>query len=117
TSGSGFWGHITTVVNAAPGSYDYAFYPIHNDDWKGRFTTSPVMNRVFYESGIVKFSQYSHDGTPLFKDAYVIVPFPYLKYVLTKAVEFAGWTISGDPLDDDDFKKITLINFQAINWC
>lgn len=116
TTGSGFWGHIHDVVNEVGGPYDYAFYPVKNTGWQGFKTSSDIMNLMIYDAGMVKFSRYTKEAFSLTRDANVIVPFPYLKYVMQQAAAEVGWTINGDILDDADFEKVTLINFQSIHW-
>lgn len=110
-SGGGFWGHIHSVVDAAPGAYDYAFYPVINKSWSWEYGHTEVMNRMEYD-GQVHFSTV----TTKKDDANVIVPFPYLKYVLQQAVAQIGWRIEGDILSDPDFLKITMLNFKSIDW-
>jgi len=117
---TGFWGHVTGVMRGTagygPSGYDYAFFPIVNKSWPGIGNTD-IMNMVYLDD--------PYDGTFYLKpetgsigdgEANRIVPFPYLKYVMIQAAAYAGWTIAGSMLDDDDFKKIVLINFRAIDW-
>ena len=111
-SGNGFWPHITAVINAAPNSYDYAFYPVINHDF-GSKGDNKLINRCFWhQDGQVRFRQLSTDQ----KDINPIVPMPYLHYVLRKAIEHVGWTIQGEILDDTAFRKITMENTSAIDW-
>ncbi len=115
--GSDFASHITDVVNGTAGygtsGYDYAFYPVINRTWPGALLEPDIMNYVFYD-GYVKFGT---DQTPYNgRNPNRMIPFPYLKYILLKAFEFVGWKITGDVLDDVDFKKITMINFRTIFW-
>lgn len=118
--GNGFWGHIHSVINAAPGSigpgmngYDYAFYPLINKSFlSGNLDSSELVNNMVYTGGKVRFAQNTSDN----KGPNLIVPFPYLGYVLQKAVQQVGWRIEGDILNDPDFKKITIVNFTAILW-
>lgn len=116
TTGPGFWGHIHDVLNATPASYDYAFYPVINKEWAGYKTNAEIMNRVHYTGGQVQFSTHTKEGFSLSRDANVIVPFPYLKTVLLAAVAHVGWSIEGAILEDPDFVKTTLINFQSVHW-
>lgn len=111
---NGFWSHLYAVLNADPGSYDYAFYPVKNTDWPGFDYDINVMNCVYLDSGTVHMLEYFIQGGK--KDLNRVVPFPYLKYVMQQALSFVGWRIEGDILNDEDFKKVTMINFQAIDW-
>jgi hypothetical protein len=114
---TGFWSHIHKVIAAPAGygasGYDYAFYPVVNEDFGGNAGTD-VLNYMQWGTAV---------GRPLFtrlttdnRWCNLIVPFPYLKYVLLKAVELTGWTIEGDILNDPQFCKATMINSFCINW-
>jgi hypothetical protein len=118
-TGPGFWGHITTVARSNnPQDYDYCFFPVLNRAWGQQ----PADENGTYFSSIMNDIRY--DNVDLFfqgpyvtlKAIQTIVPFPWLHYVLKKAVESTGWTIEGEIFNDPDFLKICLINFQAINW-
>lgn len=117
TSGTGFWGHVRTVMLASPGygvsGYDYAFFPVINKSWPGKVDGADMMNKVYLDTGNFFLST---QLTTFNRDPNRIVPFPYLKYVLQKAVEHVGWRIQGNIMDDDDFKKIVMINYRAIDW-
>lgn len=115
-AGDGFWGHVHQVIDAPAGygtsGFDYAFYPVINKSFANH---SELMNNMAIDAGQPLMQK---EGTAIGYHANVnpIVPFPYLKYVLKKAVEHVGWNISGDALDDPDFIKATMVNFQAIDW-
>ncbi|MGN6477250.1 MAG: hypothetical protein ACTHKV_08490 [Flavipsychrobacter sp.] len=119
-NGSGFWGHIHKVIDAPAGygssGYDYAFYPVANDDftWTASTTTieSGVINNMQYGGGTVNFTHTGADN----RDANIITPFPYLKYVLERIAAYIGWQFQGDVLNDPQFLKITLENNRAIDW-
>lgn len=117
---SGFWQHVNDVLRAAPGSYDYAFYPVINRGWMVDETDSIlIMNNTVLAGGVPGILDVNFDlfGAETKAGINHIVPFPYLHFVLTKAAAAAGYVIDGDIFDDEDFKKITLINFHAIDWC
>lgn len=109
---SGFWAHIHQVVNAPVGAYDYAFFPVINKGWQGEHTKTEVMNSVEWSGGTVRFKTMTTDN----RDANVIVPFPYLHYVLKRAVSHVGWRMEGDVFSDPDFLAITMLNFNSIYW-
>jgi hypothetical protein len=112
---SGFWQHINDVVRAAPGSYDYAIYPVKNIGWLVEGTDSIlIMNNCVLDSGVPGILDQNFETKSGINH---IVPFPYLKFVLIKAAAAAGYTIDGTIMDDVDFQKITMINFHAIDWC
>ncbi len=112
TGGNGFWQHIHAVIDAPAASYDYAFFPVKNEAWDGEWANTDVMNFMQYSGGNAIFVKETTDE----RYANVIVPFPYLTYVLEKAVAHAGWKIEGNILADPDFRKITMLNFKSINW-
>jgi hypothetical protein len=111
SGGGGFWQHIHSVVDAPSGSYPYAFYPVINKEFKSAYDATEVVNCMEY-NGTVNFRQRTTDN----KGPAVIVPFPYLSFVLEQVLKHIGWSIEGDVLGDADFKKITLVNFHAIDW-
>lgn len=115
TTGPGFWGHVRDIMLATPGygvsGYDYAFFPVINKDWPGIEALAEIMNYIVVDGG----SFLVYDQVPDNNEPNRIVPFPYLKYVMIQAAAFAGWKISGDILDDEDFIKIVMLGFRAIN--
>lgn len=116
TSGPGFWGHMSTLVNSAPNADDYAIYPVINKSWpSGIVPNMDMMNDCDYHDGAVRLLPY-RVAPGFLLDITRIVPFPYLHLVMKRAVEYAGWTIEGDIFSDTDFLKVTMINGQAIDW-
>jgi hypothetical protein len=113
-NGNGFWGHIHKVIDNPVNSYDYAFYPVINKSFTNIKGSPSIMNNMFYNPSEdrVKFNHLTNDHA----DINIIVPFPYLHYVLNKAVAHVGWKVEGTILNDPDFLKITIVNFTGINW-
>jgi hypothetical protein len=120
-AGAGFWGHIHSVINALPGygtsGYDYTFFPCINNDWdpNGYVDLVNCMTPTG-PGGSFVFTKFVQKPGGFLGVVNPIIPFPYLKYVLEKAVAHAGWKLQGDILDDADFKKITLWNVRSIKW-
>lgn len=112
----GFWGHIHQVIDAPTGygmsGYDYAFFPVINDKFSSSATATDIMNAMKWNGSDIIFTTDTVDG----RNINPICPFPYLKYVLQKAVTHVGWAIQGDVLNDTDFKKVVLVNTLAIDW-
>lgn len=104
---SQFGVHVESVAKGIGGPYDYAFFPVKNSSWgldPGVLgNDGDVMNKVYQTASGMRIGP-------------ILVPFPYLKYILVQAVEHVGWTIEGSILDDVDFNRIVLINFRAIDW-
>lgn len=119
-TGSGFWAHIHTVLRAAPGSYDYAFYPVINNEFMSEQDHPMLHNAVKYAASNVSFykSTLNDDPQNAFKFAIpnLITPYPYLSKLLIAIGSNIGWTIKGDVFTDTDFNKITLLGCRAINW-
>jgi hypothetical protein len=115
----GFWKHIHQVAAGAVAAYDYAFYPVINKDWPTEDTNPEIMNMMYYDAMEAFPVRFPSNYVPIntMHEANRIVPFPYLKYVLQKAFDYVGWTVSGDILDDPDFIKVTMLSFRAIDWC
>jgi hypothetical protein len=107
-----WWKHIHDVINAPVNGYDYAFFPVIDQAWTGDSTSTTEINRMVFSGGVPRFHKLSTDG----HDANVIVPFPYLHYVMKKAVAHVGWTIDGAIFSDPDFLKITMVNFMGVDW-
>lgn len=107
-----WWWHIHQVINAPVNAYDYAFFPVLNHAWTGDKTSTTEMNRIVWSNNTPRFHKLSTDML----DANVIVPFPYLHYVLKQAVKYVGWTIDGAIFSDPDFLKITMVNFMGVDW-
>jgi len=116
---AGFWKHIHQVTSGEI-TADYAFFPIINHGWVEGTEYPPIMNLVYYDPMQlypVSYTQGFFVGAGVLPHTgNRIVPFPYLKYVLTKTFETVGWTVSGDILSDVDFLKVCMINFRAIDW-
>lgn len=116
----GFWAHIRQVMYATPGygtsGYDYAFFPVINKGWEGRGLCDH-MNKVYGNMPVTnEFFIPAYLGAALDNERNRIVPFPYLSYVMKKAAAFCGWTLGGSIFDDENFNKIVMINFRAIDW-
>ncbi len=110
TTGTGFWKHLSDVFFSAPNSYDYAFYPVRNDNAIAVALNSTnkydlLINQVYFDGANDRWIKRG-----------MFAPFPYLHYILKKAVEFVGWRLEGNILDDDNFKLITILNLRCIDW-
>lgn len=116
-NGSGFWGHCNTVLHGVTGygtsGFDYAFYPVVNANF-GQSTNGPDCLNLLARTGPSTFSLSLGNADLSWNN--LIVPFPYLKFIIIKAVEYSGWKIEGDILNDADFCKITMINSRCINY-
>lgn len=110
TTGTGFWKHLNDVFFGNPNDFDYAFFPVRNENAITTLVTSDfdydkIINKVYFD---VVNDRFINRG--------MFCPFPYLHYILKKAVEHVGWRIQGDFFDDETFRKITILNFTAIDW-
>ncbi|MBE2229962.1 MAG: hypothetical protein IAE96_04880 [Chitinophagaceae bacterium] len=111
TTGTGFWKHLNDVFFSAPNTYDYAFFPVRNNQ---AITTSIDESRPDYDRIINKVYFDVVNDRWIMRGQFC--PFPYLHYIIKKAMAFVGWTVSGDILDDDNFRKITILNTRSIDW-
>jgi hypothetical protein len=117
-SGTGFWNHVDLVMHATPGygtsGYDYAFFPVKNTNWGGTAYDSDLMNRTEHIGGGIFHA--STNITNSFVRANRLCPFPYLIYIMQKACEHVGWTITGDIFEDEDFLKVVMLSYREIDW-
>lgn len=84
-----------------PQNYPYAFFPVFNDAWDPeKVTTTFLVNnwdhptQTFINRGFT-----FHDHT-------VSSPYFKLKYILTKVMDYLGFTVSGSWMDDPEADKI-----------
>lgn len=112
------WNNIT---NRWTQSDDFVFTPIRNEGWAGEDGSTDMMNKL---SGNVtvpylgkKLAQIEQlvfiDNT---NNADSLVPFFYLHYVIKQILRELNWTFEGDFFDDVNWKKVIMLNFQAIKW-
>lgn len=102
----GFWKHANDTweyVNCDNG--DYVFAPIMNDGW---LAGTIHINWPFFTGGRYQIGQYNA--------CYSLVPHPYLVPTIKAIFEEHGYTVSGDILNDPDFKQIYLPSFMACYW-
>lgn len=116
----GFWAHIRQVMYADTGygtsGYDYAFFPVKNAGWTGRGTCD-LMNKIYWnEPTSSEFYIPAYLGAALDNERNRIVPFPYLAYIMKQAAALGGWTLAGSVLQDENFLKVVMLNFRAIDW-
>jgi hypothetical protein len=111
TTGTGFWKHLNDVFFSAPNSFDYAFFPVRNNQ---AITTSTDPDRADYDRLINKVYFDVANDRWIMRGQFC--PFPYLHYIIKKMMSSLGWTVSGDILEDDNFRKITIVNTRSIDW-
>jgi len=109
-NGSGFWAHITRIMRGAPNTADYAFFPVINKSFSSVIKAQSV-NQVARENGQPAFQKRIGGYGNVF------CPFPYLHYVIKRAMAHVGWRVEGAILNDPDFQKIVMVNFVGIMWC
>lgn len=96
----------TAVMKLGYPDTNYNYPMIHTDkydpttaDWNGfGKIINQYKNGAFVENELVP-------ETNLDKINNIIQPLPYLVYVVKKAIEFAGYTLAGDILNDSDFNR------------
>lgn len=105
-----FWAHIHRVMEAAPNTYDYAIFPVINKI--GDEGAVDVMNKLGAATTYVNLVAGDFPN----KKLNPIVPFVYLHLILKQAFALVGWQLRGDILNDDDFRKIVILNSTSIDW-
>lgn len=103
-------------------TYDYVVYPVLGDEHQtvNDGTYRMVWNYMRYTAtpsgGLPNCTLQFNPGTTSTGATYFnsYTPFLYLRNVLVKIFEESGWQLRGDLLEDDDFKKITIIYFRAM---
>jgi hypothetical protein len=113
-----FFAHITDVINAAPGAFDYAFFPVINTMGLGREETEPAILNHFYLQGSKAWAaRYTKTTLDIVAEyANEFCPFPYLANVLQKVFSHVGWQCSGEVLEDPEFQAITIMHAKYIEW-
>lgn len=108
---SGFLEHFAATWEGNADSYDYVFCPIKNEAWMpvddllDEFT---FMNPVWILNGELQ------PLTIVSQNRFI--PFPYIRYLLIQSFKYFGYTVSGDILEDPDFKKAFTPAFNALYW-
>jgi hypothetical protein len=114
-----FWHHIHDVANKPPNWFDYAFPTVVNSTTaeNGQYAVDNIqVNGMELVGGEWRFIKWQNPVFVHGDKGCVIIPFPYLHYVLTKAVQHVGWSIEGDVFNDPDFLNIVMVNFFAAWW-
>jgi hypothetical protein len=105
---AGFWKHCHDAwahTNADDG--DYVFNPIYCEDYK-------VEGEVTWINGWKEFSgtiQLARE-----ENYYCLCPQPFKVYILKQIFAEHGYTITGDFLDDPDFKQIAFESYNSVDW-
>lgn len=100
---------------------DFVFAPIYNPgflriDVSTYSNGEPVpedvmpnfMNKIIYYNNVVTLAT--------LPNRYNLVPFIYLVYLIKRVFYAFNFTITGEILEDEDFKKIYVDNYQAVDW-
>ncbi|SKD10109.1 hypothetical protein SAMN05660461_6009 [Chitinophaga ginsengisegetis] len=115
---SNFVDHVKATWSGTQAGFDYVFAPVSNDNFlpPNPDQEFPIydplyncMNPIQVIDGTLTLSFFSWSELRL-------VPFMYFKFLLVKCFSHFGFTISGEILDDPDFNKIILLNYQSIYW-
>lgn len=113
-----FVNHVSATWSGTQSSFDYVFAPVCNDNFlpPNPDQEFPIydplynfMNPIQVINGTLTLSFFSWSQ-------YRMVPFIYFKYLFLKCFDHFGFTVSGEILDDVDFNKIFLLNYQSVYW-
>lgn len=100
--------HALTIIEKDYPEVNYDFRMVHTDKYDPEsqdfFSFGKIINH--YASGAF-FQNYIDSGN-IDQILNIIQPFPYLMYVLKKAIEDAGYTLEGDILTDSDLNRALL---------
>lgn len=104
----GFWKHAhdTWAYNDSDDG-DYVFSPIFCGNYKGEEEGTWINGWEVHSSQI----QLARE-----KNYYCLCPHVYLAYIIKQIFTEHGYTISGDLLDDPDFKQICFESYRGVNW-
>lgn len=104
----GFWKHVhDTWDNVNDDDGDYVFYSIKNTEYLGYATN---INKVYVTDESPCTVEISPDNVTS------LCPHIYLSYVIKQVFTEHGYTVTGDILQDADFKKITLVSLMGVYW-
>jgi hypothetical protein len=107
TSGVGFWKHCHDTwhySNCDDG--DYVFFPVKNESYLGFATW---MNKLKVVGNTVELSETGNSRS--------LCPSIFIAYVLQQIFEELGYSLTGDILDDPQFKRATMTSFYGVFWC
>jgi len=101
-----------TMSQASWPDVDYAFPEIYNDQFYGddnaEFSADgKFMNK--YSSVTDKYVKNYIDANVVY-NINVLVPMPYLFFILQNMFEQVGWKVTGNLFEDDNFKKLIYYN-------
>ena len=107
--GETIYEHAASIISQVYPNVDYNFVQVHteqinkdSDQWaefEGRINNYDGTDFIENSYDIDEDKQYNRN---------ILQPMPYLLYVLKKGFEKAGYTLSGDILNDPEFKKATI---------
>ncbi len=102
----GFWKHVhDTWLYDNSDNGDYVFATVYNPGYTG---TAEYMNLTKWTAGDAAIDPA--------KNVVSLCPQVYVKYVLQKVFTENGYTITGELLNDYDFKKLTMQSFYGVYW-
>jgi hypothetical protein len=105
----GFWKYVHDTWNYEDcDDGDFVFYCIANEGYLGN--TRGYQNEIRWNE-----SQNDYEFNPHYVVT-ALTPAIYLKYVLVKIFQEHEYEVSGDILNDYDFKKLTIPSFRGIYW-
>ncbi|HEX8358277.1 MAG TPA: hypothetical protein VF610_12720, partial [Segetibacter sp.] len=103
---AGFWQHVH--ASWTDDDIPYVFQPIRNDAYYGKNGDVDWMNKL-NDNAQILYDLQAPQPSPL-------VPMIKLKYLITQIFEEAGFAIDFTGLNDEDWKKLLLVNLKRIDW-
>lgn len=100
--------HALTIIPQNYPDVNYDFRMVHTDKYDPESTQFFSFGKIFNNYASGAFLQSHIDAENVDQIVNIIQPFPYLMYVLKKAMEDAGYTLAGDILTDPDLNQALL---------
>lgn len=105
----------TDVISQKYPDVNYNFPMVYTDIYKDTDGFADFLGAYNNRENGVFYSNTNDAAQGVFRNENIIIPMPYLLYVLKTGVESAGFTLHGDVLTDDLLKKIIIAPSKKIN--
>lgn len=105
---TGFWKHIhDTWAYANCDDGDYVFFPVKNSTY-GAFVT--YQNKPLTATTTDNRVRLTSDNVMS------LTPHIYMHYIIRSIFEEHGYTVSGEIMEDPDFKTLCMLSFRSVYW-
>jgi hypothetical protein len=108
TSTAGFWKHCHdtwSYVDSDDGDYVFTPITVQNYETENSFR---IINKWDVYSGQIELArEYNYN---------CLCPHPYIVYLLKQVFLEHGYSVSGEILDNPDFKQLCFESYRSVNW-